>query len=580
MRGPDGGESPAETEASDQTLANWVAELADWLQADGQLDVEAYAREFPERAEQLRPLLPALASMIRIKDGTGSFQERAGPPNSGADLDPSVLGNFKILRVLGRGGMGVVYEAIEIPLHRRVALKVLPPAMALDPQRLQRFQVETQAVASLNHPNIVPIYSVGQDRGTPYFAMLLIDGQTLAEAIRDLRVLRGLTVERAVEMGETTQCLAEGWPTPAPAGAGPREGRDSSMDPASSSPHDARSATPSPRMSSYPRRVAELGRQAAEALEHVHDLGILHRDIKPGNLLVDARGHLWITDFGMARLQGESDLTQTGDLIGTLKYMSPEQVQGRRELVDRRSDLYSLGATLYELLALKPAFFGEDRQEMLGKIAQAAPRSLRAIDPSIPADLETIVLKAMAKDPTHRYESARAMADDLRRFLADEPIRARPQGRLDRLRAWCVRPARIREAGVALLTLGLLTSGIGLIWYVGYLAGIVRPKRPGDFVQDLLVAFLVFDAPPLWCGLKTLDGKRSGLWLGWLTSLNFLVWLLIGVWGWQVFDYGGMFEDKASESPFLLMLVLLVIHTIVRISLGLAADRVMVRNGH
>ncbi len=182
---------------------------------------------------------------------------------------------------------------------------------------------------------------------------------------------------------------------------------------------------PSSRTREYFRTAAALGIQAAEALDHAHKLGIVHRDIKPANLLLDVQGNLWITDFGLARLQDDAGLTITGDLLGTLRYMSPEQALAKRGYLDHRTDIYSLGATLYELVTLRPAIDGQDRQEVLRKIAQDEPTPPRRLNPAIPRELETILLKAMNKEPESRYATAQELADDLRRFLEHKPIKAK-----------------------------------------------------------------------------------------------------------------------------------------------------------
>ncbi len=203
--------------------------------------------------------------------------------------------------------------------------------------------------------------------------------------------------------------------------------------------------------------------QAAEALEHAHEQGVLHRDIKPANLLVDGRGNLWITDFGLARLQGDAGLTMTGDLLGTLRYMSPEQALAKRVGIDHRTDIYSLGVTLYELLTLAPAYAGRDRQEILRRIAFEEPRPPRRLNPSIPVDLETIVLKAMAKDPAGRYATAQDLADDLGRFLKREPIRARRSNAWERSVKWAQRRPAI--AGLlATVVLAFLLGFAGVTW--------------------------------------------------------------------------------------------------------------------
>ena len=201
--------------------------------------------------------------------------------------------------------------------------------------------------------------------------------------------------------------------------------------------------------------MAQLGVQAAEALDHAHTRGILHRDIKPANLLLDDQGQFWVTDFGLAQIQGNPGLTLTGDILGTLRYMSPEQALAKRVVIDGRTDVYSLGVTLYELLTLRPAFDGQDRQEILRKIAEEEPAPPRKLNPAVPRDLETIVLKAMAKEPAGRYATAKELADDLRRFLEHKPIRARAGLGAGAGPKWCRRNPR----GLAAAVLVLLVRG-------------------------------------------------------------------------------------------------------------------------
>ncbi len=207
------------------------------------------------------------------------------------------------------------------------------------------------------------------------------------------------------------------------------------------------------------RRAAELGVQAAEALEHAHNLGIIHRDIKPANLLVDGSGHLWVTDFGLARTPSASDLTRTGDVVGTLRYMSPEQALAKHGLVDHRTDVYGLGATLYELLTLRPAIDGGDRQNILQNIANQDPRPLRQINRAIPRDLETVILKALAKDPCYRYTTAREFADDLRRWLEDRPVLARRLPAGLRLARWARRHQTALRSAAAVALVAVVALG-------------------------------------------------------------------------------------------------------------------------
>jgi serine/threonine protein kinase len=358
------------------------------------------------------------------------------------------LGDFRIVREIGRGGMGVVYEAMQLSLGRRVALKVLPFAAALDERVLQRFKNEAQAAAQLHHSNIVPVHAVGSERGVHFYAMQLIDGQPLTALIRELRQRAGLSSDDRA----ATDSVA----------------RRPQTDIATASTFNDLAGTVSAPLTSvkgrdreFYRAVARLGMQAAEALEHAHQMGVVHRDIKPANLLLDGRGNLWVTDFGLALFRADAGLTGTGDILGTLRYMSPEQVAGDRVLLDHRTDVYSLGASLYELLTLRPACAGPDPGRLIESIRLDEPRPPRGLDRSIPVELETIVLKAMAKLPAERYPRARALADDLERFLKDRPIQARRPGLTDRLRKWARRHPSVVWSTMVLLVcavLGLLLN--------------------------------------------------------------------------------------------------------------------------
>jgi serine/threonine protein kinase/Flp pilus assembly protein TadD len=429
--------------SAEAVMGALVDEFLERLGRGERPEVEEYARRHPRLAAVLRQMLPALQAV----HGSAADRPRSGesPP-----IDPEgPLGDFRIVREIGRGGMGVVYEAVQISLGRRVALKVLPFAAALDAKQLRRFLNEAQAAAHLHHPNIVPVYGVGCERGVHYYAMQLIDGRTLAALIQDLRRLAGLEPE-----GQD----APRGPVPEAAPASPTA--DTVRQPAA-----AFSTAHSAKDPGYFRTVAGLAVQAALALEHAHNLGVVHRDVKPANLLVDAPGNLWVTDFGLARVQTDARLTLTGDLVGTLRYMSPEQALARPAGVDHRADLYSLGATLYELLTLEPAFTGRDRQELLRQIAFEEPRPPRRVNRAVPAELETIVLKALAKDPAERYATAGELADDLRRFLEDKPVRARRPSWLERGRKWARRhrPAVWSAAAALLVTLAVLAGSVGWV---------------------------------------------------------------------------------------------------------------------
>ncbi len=267
----------------------------------------------------------------------------------------------------------------------------------------------------------------------------------------------------------------------------------------------------SPRDAAHYRRIAQWGIQAAEALEHAHSLGIVHRDIKPANLMIDARGVLWITDFGLARTTTDAGLTMTGDVLGTLRYMSPEQALAKHGLVDHRSDIYALGATLYELLTLRPAIEGKDREEILRKIAFDEPLLPRSYDRTIPADLETIICKAMAKEPAERYATAQELAEDLRRFQSHKPIRARPLRRWTRMWRWCRRnPFLAALTGLSAgLALALLMGSIVSTWLIAGQRDEIRGqhKLTLERERDLRSHLYASDISLAWQALR--EGERE-----------------------------------------------------------------------
>jgi tetratricopeptide (TPR) repeat protein/tRNA A-37 threonylcarbamoyl transferase component Bud32 len=399
---------PSTNAALDGLVARVVDEYEERVARGETPDPEEYAARHPEAADEIRGVL-------------GMFGMAAAAAPARAAGPPDALGDFRILREVGRGGMAVVYEAEQISLRRRVALKVLPFAAVMDPRSQQRFRNEALAAAGLDHPHIVRVLAVGSDRGVHYIAMQLIEGRSLADLIAQRHSPAQAPVAGSVTEPVARQVTERVQP-------------------------DAR----------HYRRAAEWCAQAADALEHAHAQGIVHRDVKPGNLLVDGQGQVWVADFGLAQLASDPGLTATGDLLGTPRYMSPEQAQARHNLVDHRSDVYALGATLYELLTGKPAVPGDTREEVLRRVAVDAPIAPRGLNRSIPAELETITLKAMAKDPGERYAAAKELADDLRRWLAGEPVWAKRPTVRQRLARWVGRHPRTAAALTLVLLVGLL----------------------------------------------------------------------------------------------------------------------------
>jgi serine/threonine protein kinase len=413
----------ADPSTDDPRLLHATQEYLAELEAGHRPERTAFTARFPEIRAALEPYLDALD----LFHGAGPLAEAVSPATHDQTLPAEPLGDFRIVKRIGHGGMGTVYEAVQLSLGRRVALKVLPFAAALDAKQLQRFKNEAQAAAQLHHTNIVPVHAVGCERGVHYYAMQLIEGLNLAELIRQLR---------PAEHPESVNDLAVARSTsPSTAGAVAVE-------------LSTQRATHS---GGYYRNLARLAIQAADALEHAHQLGVIHRDVKPANLLVDDRGNLWITDFGLAQFQTGAGLTRTGDLLGTLRYMSPEQASGQGTAVDVRTDVYSLGATLYELLTLRPMFDAANHQHLLHHILNTEPWAPRAIERAIPAELETIVLKAVSKSPGDRYQTARDFADDLRRFVDNRPILARRPSLPQRVRKWRQRHPSLVAAGILLL---------------------------------------------------------------------------------------------------------------------------------
>jgi WD40 repeat protein len=394
--------------------------LADSLEAQrlGQdLNREELLRRHPDLADELQ-------SFFADQDRFGCIAERISPPAGPAEapgLGPTqahvevaatgallgtvrYFGDYELLEVVARGGMGVVFMARQVSLNRTVALKMILAGKFALADDVQRFHREAEAAANLDHPNIVPIYEVGEHQGQHYFSMKLIEGGSLADRKLPLPV----------------------------------------------------------------HQAAGLAATVARAVHHAHQRGILHRDLKPGNILLDAQGQPHVTDFGLARrVEGDSH-TRTGSIVGTPSYMPPEQARAEKVLTTG-VDIYSLGAVLYELLTGRPPFQARTPWDTIQQVLERDPQPPRQINPGTPLDLETICQKCLEKDPQRRYHSAAALADDLERYLQSEPILARPCGRWEQIRKYARRkPAAtglIAVSIVATLTLlGVLSAAFALLY--------------------------------------------------------------------------------------------------------------------
>lgn len=472
-------------------------EFADRYRNGEYPSVTEYVDRFPDQAEELKELLPAVAMMEQLKQKEESRIDSFERQSVISGLQQ--LGDFRIIREIGHGGMGVVYEAEQESLGRQVALKVLSPTTFDSPKSIRRFRREAETVARLHHTNIVPVFGVGDEKGLHYYVMQLIDGQPLNDVITGLRdksktessesktqttaasgketsareigssldfqlpeseVVAEVQIESSADLQQQVHS-DESAPTVMQSREELAKLSDQELtetidqvkanrkaNEAVSESDDSDSANRPPseellpateRLSAqldtnvYWNSVAEIGIQVARALDYAHAHGVWHRDIKPSNLLIDQSGTVWLVDFGLARIAEDSELTQTGDLLGTLRYMSPEQVVGE---FDHRSDVYSLGLTLYELLTFRPAHDASIRSRIVEQISEASPKSPRAINPAIPQDLETIILKATAHDAKDRYQSAKEMAEDLQRFCGGFPIQARRFSPTEQLVRW------------------------------------------------------------------------------------------------------------------------------------------------
>jgi len=414
-------------------------EFADRLRRGEHPSVSIYADKHPEHAEQLRELLPAVAQMEMLK----RFRRATNPADK--TTVPDRFGDFRIIRELGRGGMGVVFEAVQESLGRPVALKVLSSHSQFEKSKRERFVREAHAAAKLHHTNIVPVFGVGEQDGLPYYVMQLIRGEGLNSVVDRWRDEVGMS--------------------PDPAGSTVAVNRAGTI----RKPREGTGGVPETGNQKYRdwMFVAEMGFQAADALHYAHRQGVLHRDVKPANLLLDPSGRVWVADFGLAKIVEREGLTASGEILGTLQYLPPESLAGES---DARSDVYGLGATLYELLTLEAPYHTDTPAQLLKQLTDTDPISPRKLNPEIPRDLETIVMKALARDPGRRYSSALEMARDLQAFMDDRPIKARRQSAIGRGWRWCR-----RNPAIALLSANMVAALVlaGIVGWAGY----VKTKR-------------------------------------------------------------------------------------------------------
>jgi serine/threonine-protein kinase len=447
---PNGEPSNGRHEEDPQFLAAFN-ELAERCRAGDDIDEETLERDYPRHAKALKRSLPAMQLLAAL----GSPEREPGSAPYPGLLTGPLVKDFEILGPIGQGGMGTVFKARQNSLGRDVALKALPPSAAIDSGRRKLFLREALAFASLDHEHIVPIFAVDMTGPTPFYAMKYIPGHTLSELLRELR-------RRFRNSGDGHDAKGEEAPASLARLLGCLCGDDFGSHRVR--PHVAEEGTvpdqaTGPRKETRPRlgrpyaqAIARLGLQAAGALQHAHSRGVIHRDIKPANLILDGEGRLWLTDFGLALLKGHEATRLPGPGGGTPGYMSPEQLSAEPALIDPRTDIYSLGATLYELLTLhRPRTLADDHSEK-------ALTPLRRLNPAVPRDLETIVVKAMAVTPGDRFTTAAAFAEQLQRFLDNEPLTIRPPSLWLRLGKWSIRHRKGLFAWASSILLLLVAS--------------------------------------------------------------------------------------------------------------------------
>ncbi len=461
VTGCDRSRSSSYSDETQQSIAVQLDNYASRLEAGDESGAEELLKGFPELelnwAEHLQ-MLRALSRSTRQAHQTHPKHSVAGA---------GVLGDYQLNREIGRGGMGIVYEATQISLRRSVALKVLPFAAVLDKQQVVRFRNEAQAAASLHHPHIVPVFAVGCERGVHYYSMQLIDGRTMEELFCELTAGRSRNRYDQPVAGlaysapyRTTDEMPMGSHRASPLS-------NAELGSQADLPHNHHTTQPgiapaastlqTIRQRGYIEDTIQQIICIADALDFAHQQGVVHRDVKPSNLLIDSSGKIWIADFGLARVRGTANMTAEGKIMGTARYMSPEQIAGKQHEIDHRTDIYALGITLYELLTLQPAFEAADREALFHKVLSEGPESPRRINSAIEIDLETIVLKSIAKRKDDRYATAGEMAEDLRLFLAGKPTLARRPTLFERAKKWSSRNPRLVATTVALLIIAVVS---------------------------------------------------------------------------------------------------------------------------
>jgi serine/threonine protein kinase len=442
------------------------------------------------------------------------------------DLEAGVrIDDFRVEGRVGVGGMGIVYRARQLSLDRVVALKVLGGALT-HPADVARFRRAAQAAAKLRHPNITAVYYVGQDDALCYVAMEYVDGVSLQQIVSAIAASTAPVPSLdAALTGPAAAAIATRFDDP---------NATADVDPAVLAPgHLTPAAAALIVDPAYHRRCCEVVRDAARALDHAHREGVIHRDVKPGNLMLDRAGQVRVIDFGLARFFDDATVTQTGQLIGTPMYMSPEQVTGRLELTGK-TDVYSLGLVLYELLTLRPPVAAANREDLLRRIVTKPLASVAKRNRSIPPDLAAVIHQATAKDPDDRYATAGAFADDLQRFLDGKPVTAAPyRWKADEAEITAARPPYLVFLAASHIAVALLLLLIAIVMVGFVIDQVVQGSELDEW--DLTVARLTFCCAVvsfptfLLIGGGVLKGARWSLWAGLVGQAAMVLLMALGL---------------------------------------------------
>ena len=434
---------------ADSELSQVLEEYLGALEQGEAVDRKELIASYPELAPQLAECLAKVDALNQAAVGLHRTHAELVFSPTGS-LCSRRIGDFQPIREIGRGGMGIVYEAEQLSLNRRVALKTLPLSGLLDDRRIARFKNESAAAASLDHTHIVSVFAVGCEAGFHYYAMQLIAGCSLADLIahRSSQGTISANTETERNAAQSTIASAQG--------------------------------------AEFFRAAAVIGKKAAAALHYAHEQGVIHRDVKPSNLLIDESGEVHVTDFGLAATQADTRLTHSGEFLGTLQYVSPEQAAGVSP-VDHRTDVYGLGATLYELVTGAPLFRAENRVQLLRKILEQPAPAVRDAERAVPEDLAVVIDKSLSRDPANRYATARELANDLERFLQFRPVKARRPSLWRRSSSWLRRNRTIAALAAALLSLAI-SLAVGSMLHAHRLAGEQHSLQQAVYASDVNLA--------------------------------------------------------------------------------------------